>query len=499
MKQLLNKWFLIFLLIPFLFACEPVDPDPNPEEGTEQNDKADLEKISFNGTDNPGLNGSVAGVWVNDYYCITVPENMDRAKLVPTIKVSDGAKAFLDNQPYTPGTAYDFSGNVQILKVVSKSETRTATYRILVKNGVPYIDNQVYKFMSDFKIPGVSISIMKGTEMKYSSGFGFAETSTQTRVTPDHLFRMASISKQFCVLCIMKLKEQGRLELDQQVFGENGILNGIYHNITSYHKSITIRHLLSHSSGITTGLSDDPAFTWSYRMYSDGTPVPSDTLIQRTLDARQEAYSEGPGQVYKYCNVGYIILHRIVEVVSGKDYESFLKEDVLEPMGVTDTHIGGYKNERRSNECVYYMQEGTDGYSNPLRQLAGAAGIITSTNQMMRVLTYIDGDDSVPDILSHETLEEMYSPYPYTGNGTYGKSYKRYGLGWRMNHSRLIQGSHYHGGNIAGTATLWVGNTNDRMSGAFVCNSRAYNSNSNGDIDDNLIILLDGFLNYFNN
>jgi hypothetical protein len=68
-----------------------------------------------------------------------------------------------------------------------------------------------------------------------------------------------------------------------------------------------------------------------------------------------------------------------------------------------------------------------------------------------------------------------------------------------MNHSRLFPGAHYHGGNIAGTATIWAGNTNQHMSGAFVCNSRAYNSNATGDIDDNMYVLLDEFMNYFNN
>jgi CubicO group peptidase (beta-lactamase class C family) len=408
----------------------------------------------------------------------------------------------LDGSPYTPGQPHDFSGNLQSVKVVSESGERTGNYRIYVKTGDNYVDKLIYKFMNDFSIPGVSVSIMKGTEVVYSSGYGFAVAETETRCTPDHLFRMASISKQFCTLCIMTLKEQGRLSLDQQVFGENGILKGLYHNITPYHEGITVRHLLSHSSGICKGL-DDPAFTSSYRFYSGTTtPVPTDTLIQRTLDKRQTPYSDGtttwsPGSAYNYSNVGFCVLHRIVEVVSGKDYESFLKEDVLEPIGVTDTHIGGYLSDRRPNECVFYSQGDGDGYRNPLRELAGAAGIITSTNQMMKVLTYIDGDDSIPDIFSHETIDEMYTPFRYSGPGTYGESYKRYGLGWRMNHSRLFPGSHYHGGNIAGTATLWVGGTDTGMSGAIVCNSRAYNSNSTGDIDDNLYVILDEFLRYF--
>ena len=498
-RKLFSAWLTAVAVLFALAACET--PEPEPPQEPDLSDKASLQHFSFTTSDNPTLETGSAAVLANDYYCITVPEGADRSRLVPSISVSEGASVFIEDQPFEKGRAYDFSGNVQQIKVVSESGKRTSTYKVLVKHGIPYVDNQVYQFMNDFHVPGVSISIMQGTEVKYSSGFGFADNATRTRVTPDHLFRMASISKQFCTMCIMMLREQSRLRLDQPVFGENGILKGLYANVTPYHESITVRHLLSHSSGICKGLSD-PAFTWSYRMYSNGSPVPTDTLIQRTLNDRQQPYSDGtmtwsPGMGYNYSNVGFCILHRVVEVVSGKDYESFLKEDVLEPMGVTDTHIGGYEYERRPNECVYYMQEGTNGYANPLRELAGAAGIITSTNQMMRVLTYMDGDDTVPDIFSYETLQEMYSPYAYQGSGTYGSNYKRYGLGWRMNHSSLFPGAHYHGGNIAGTATLWAGNTEHHMSGAFVCNSRAYNNNSSGNIDDNMYILLDRFLKFF--
>ena len=497
MNRIIDRLFItLFLALGLaLTACDPIADDSEPEKSN----KASIIRFGFNREENPGLTGNTTAVEANGYYFITVNEGMDRARLVPALEVSAGATATIGGQPYTAGTAYDFSGNVQTIRVTSESGTKNVEYKVVVKNGNPYIDNKVYTFMREFNIPGVSISVMKGTEVKYSSGYGFASLAQETRVTPDHLFRMASISKQFCTMCIMMLKEQGRLQLDDQVFGEKGILKGIYHNITPYHEAITVRHLLSHSSGICKGLSD-PAFTWSYRMYSNGQPVPTDTLIQRTLDKRQEPdVDEGitwvPGAAFNYSNVGFCILHRIVEVISGKDYESFLKEDVLSKMGVTDTHIGGYQNERRPNECVYYMQEGTDGYSNSLRQLAGAAGIITSTNQMMRVLTYLDGDDSVPDIFSHETLEEMFTPFTYSKS-----SYYRYGLGWRMNHSSLFPGGHYHGGNLAGTATFWAANTDQHMSGAFICNSRAYNTNSSGEsIDTSMMVLLNGFMNYFNN
>jgi CubicO group peptidase (beta-lactamase class C family) len=487
-----EKLFPVFLLLLAITACEPIDPDG----GNEPSNAASMTRFTFPSSLNPGMRTTASATRANEYYFITVPEGTDLTKLVPEITVSEGATVSLDGAPFVPGTSHDFSGNVQMVKVVSQDGSRTSSYRICVKTGDNYIDQKVYAFMNDFNIPGVSISIMKGTEVVYSSGYGFAVQETETRCTPDHLFRMASISKQFCTMCIMTLKEEGRLKLDDTVFGENGILKGLYQNVTPYHESITIRHLLSHSSGICKGLSD-PAFTWSYRMYDNGSPVPTDTLIQRTLNDRQYPdFDEGiewyAGAAYNYSNVGYCILHRIVEVVSGKDYESYLKEDVLSKMDITDTHIGGYYDERRSNECVYYMQDGREGYSNPLRELAGAAGIITSTNQMMRILTFMDGDDTVPDIFSYETLQEMYSPYPYAA-----EDYKRYGLGWRLNHSTLFPGGHYHGGNLAGTATLWAGGTNQHMNGAFICNSRAYNKIDGSTFDTWMYVLLDEFMRHF--
>ena len=497
MNKLLRYFIVLGVALFTLTACGETEPEQQEEQP--KSNKASMVRFTFPADKNPGIQGGNAnGVNANGYYCISVTEGVDRSKLVPEITASEGAEVYIDGKPYTPGTAYDFSGNIQTVKIVSEDGSRTNNYSILVKHGIPYIDNKVYQFMDDFSVPGVSISIMKGTEIKYSSGFGFANAVAQTRTTPDHLFRMASISKQFCTMCIMTLKEEGRLSLDDQVFGDNGILKGLYTNINSFHESMTVRHLLSHSSGICNGLGD-PAFTNSYRFFDNGTPVPSDTLIQRTINNRQSPYTSGsttyyPGAAYSYSNMGFIVLHRIVEVISGKDYESFLKEDVLSKMGITDTHIGGYLDERRPNECIFYSQGGADGYKNPLRELAGAAGIITSTNQMMRILTFMDGDDTVPDIFSAETLAEMYTPFKYSA-----VAYNRYGLGWRMNHTRLFQGAHYHGGNIAGTATIWVGNTNQHMSGAFVCNSRAYNSNTTGDIDDNMYVLLEEFLNYFNN
>lgn len=497
-------------------SCQKDNPgkdDPQPE--VKKNQEAVLKSLIFKTLSNPGLQNTIEAYVGGTNVKFSVSEDTDVTKLVPVITVSTGATVKVNGKTYVAGDAYDFTNSVSIT-VTSESEANISTYLVKWEIGDNFVDSYIWKLMDKCNLPGVSVSIMKGTDVVYSKGYGFADKSTGEKVTPDHLFRMASISKQFCTMCIMTLKEQGKLKLDDKVFGDKGILKGIYKNITPYHEAITVRHLLSHSSGICAGL-DDPCFTNSYRFYdgNSNNPVPTDTLIQRTINKRQSAYTSSsgtysPGALYNYSNVGYCLLHRIVEVLSGKDYESFLKQDVLAKMGITDTHIGGYLNERRPHECIYYSQGGGNGYLNPLRNIAGAAGIITSTNQMMKILTYMDGDDTVPDIFSKETLNEMYTPFKYSAS-----NYNTYGLGWRMNNSKRFFGSHMHGGNIAGTATFWVGGaTGDAlhtfktpMSGAIICNSRSYDdsitwntswgTSGSNDIDDSFyIILAEAFIHF---
>ena len=199
MKQVVDRLFiLLFLTLGLaLTACEPITV-----EEPEKSDKASIIRLGFSRDSNPGLTGNTSAVEANGYYFISVNEGADRARLVPALEISAGATATIDGQPYTAGTAYDFSGNVQTIRVTSESETRHAEYKVVVKYGNPYIDNKVYEFMHEFNIPGVSISVMKGTEIKYSSGYGFASVAQESRVTPDHLFRMAT----FSVIAIITLE-----------------------------------------------------------------------------------------------------------------------------------------------------------------------------------------------------------------------------------------------------------------------------------------------------
>ena len=461
-----RKLLLLLLVSAFsLFSCgEKIDPQPV------LSDSANLTSVSFSAGDNPSMSVSAHSVPCLGYLAVTVPEGSNLTSLKATYYVSDGAEVLIKGQKQISGeTINDFS-NIVDLQVVSESGKVKRDYVVYVKTGNASVDARFYEFMNKHAVPGVSFSVMRHEKVVYSTGYGYAVSESRTKTTPDHLFRLASISKQFTTLCIMVLYERGELGLDDQVFGENGILKNEF-KIKGQESSITVRHLLQHSAGWTRD-EIDPMFS-SVR---NGKTL--DELLQWVLDNQTLKFT--PGTNYDYSNVGFSFLGRIVEVVSGKPFESFLKEDVLKPMGVTDIHVGGGQDERRPNECVYYSQDGTNGYGNPMQVIAACGGVIASTNQMMRVLAHIDGRDGIPDILKPETLDLMYnSEIDPTADS--GSNLRRYGLGWRRL-AGYYPGAHWHGGNIAGTATIWVGNTNAGMSAAILCNSRSYDKSIDGDM-----------------
>lgn len=464
------KRHLFFLIAAFLVvACNP----GNAPVATEpvQTDEAYVNYIAFRDADNPGVGNYASAVMGNGYAYITVPDGIDLNGLKVAINVSEGAKCFLNGQAVNGVVAVDFTKPVAF-KVESRSGQKSNSMYIVVKNGKYDIDKKAYDFMIKYKIPGVSVSVMKNEKICYASGYGLANVELQEKVTPDHLFRLASITKTFTSVCAMKLIEDGKMSLDDKVFGTGGILDAQFPGVTGLATDIKVRNLLQHNNGIST--SPDLAFSGSN--------------IDNLIKTATQSMTSAPGTKYAYSNIGFMILGKVIEVVSGKEYEKFLKEDVLAPMGITDIHVGGDKSKRRSNECIYYSQDGKNGYGNNLPVIKALGGLIASTNQLMTWLAHLDGLDEVPDFLKPETLKTMYTTIASTNS--------QRALGWSVNHSSLFPGGHFHSGNLAGTATYYMGGANYSgtvMSCAVLCNSRNYDSG----FDTALVLLDNDFVQYF--
>lgn len=321
-----------------------------------------------------------------------------------------------------------------------------------------HVDSAVHDLLKDWRIAGASVAIVKEGRLVYAKGFGYADKETKEPVSPNHLFRIASISKLVTAAAIMKLSEEGKLDLEDKVFGEKGILNdSVYLDIADKKmKDISLRDLLYHQGGWSSRTADimfEPVMVAE----AMGVPAPADTeTIIRYALKRRLPYK--PGTVYSYSNLGYTILGEVIEKVSGLPYEGYVSDYIFEPLGIYGMQIGGnLKEERCVNEVTYYDYEGsglrlscygtgelvpkTYGGTN-ISALSAAGGWIASPAQIMQFLVGIDGFDNTPDILSRKSVEEMTTPAEPI----------RSGMGWMY----INDDDWVRTGTLAGTSALLV-------------------------------------------
>ncbi len=239
---------------------------------------------------------------------------------------------------------------------------------------------------------------------------------------PSHILRMASVSKLITAAGIMVLQDRDSLSIKDTVFGPSGILNDSLFLSTikdrNYHK-ITVEHLLRHQGGFHR----DPLFSSRdvmTQMRLDVPPVKED--FYRLVLGHRIGFM--PGEWEKYSNFGYLLLSEIIEKVSGKPYEQFIREEVLRPAGCFDMHIGGsYYADRFENEVRYYTHEGDGKFiqeyngsgmmvercygGNNIPLLSGAGAWCASPAEIARFVASIDGRPEVEDIISAEAVAQM--------------------------------------------------------------------------------------------
>ena len=285
------------------------------------------------------------------------------------------------------------------------------------------LDRAIKSFLSKWEIKGASFAVMKDEKLIYAKGYGFADEEAGDSMDVKHIMRIASVSKLITATGIMKLVEQGKIALDSKVFGPEGILNEeIFSNIKDRRaKDITVDHLLRHRGGFTLRRGD-PMFSVATLMKWEKwtTPPDTDRMIQYVL-SKNLGYT--PGNSSSYSNVGYLILSRVIEKVSGTSYESFIQEEILHPCGCYDFHLANnYYEQKYHNEVRYYepsnepLVEHYDGSGrmvhrcyggNNIEGLMGAGGWVASPTELLKFVASIDGRDNVPDILSKESIAIM--------------------------------------------------------------------------------------------
>lgn len=285
------------------------------------------------------------------------------------------------------------------------------------------MDSRIERFRSKWELKGLSLAVVRHDSLLYAKGYGWADQEGDVKMQPTSIMRIASASKLVTAAAIMKLVEEGKLSLDDKVFGPDGILSDQAYTDTVNDKrifDITVDHLLQHKGGFTLR-SGDPMFNTVDIMEAKRlTSPPSNEELTAIVLGRRLGFEPGNGR--RYSNFGYMLLSLVIEKVTGRSYWDYVSEEILKPAGAFDFKPGtNYYEERHDKEVKYYgpdnekvkefngsgrMVDRVYGGSN-INGLAGAGGWITSAPGLARFVASIDGDSTIPDVISPESVRLM--------------------------------------------------------------------------------------------
>lgn len=295
--------------------------------------------------------------------------------------------------------------------------------------------------------PGVAVLVKKQGNVIFRKGYGLADMELGIPVEPDMVFRLGSITKQFTAVAILILAEQGKLSLQDEI-------TKFLPDYPTRGKTITVEHLLTHTSGIKS-YTDLPE--WLPLMRKDMT-------VKEIIDVFKDKPMEfSPGERWKYCNSGYILLGAIIEKVSSETYEAFLQKHIFDPLGMKHSYYGRASSiiPRR----IPGYSKGAAGFENApylsMTQPYAGGSLLSSVDD----LAVWDEALLSGKLIKRETLERAFTPYKLKDGTDTG-----YGYGWFISNyegHRIIE----HGGGIMGFTTYSLLLPEDQTFIALLTNS----------------------------
>jgi CubicO group peptidase (beta-lactamase class C family) len=274
--------------------------------------------------------------------------------------------------------------------------------------------------------PGAAVLVAKDGKVLLRDGYGMANLEHGVPITPDTVFEVGSVTKQFTAAAILMLQERGKLAVQDDI-------TQYLTDFPTQEKKVTIHHLLTHTSGIPsyTGMKE-----WIPRMRED---LPVGELIGFF---KGKPFDFDPGTKWAYDNSGYVLLGAIIEKVSGKSYERFIEDEIFQPLGMTHSYYGSW-SDVIPNRAAGYDKENDHFVNTPYLSMTQpyAAGSLMST---VGDLALWDRALSGGTLLKKESLDRMFT----SGALTSGQL-TRYGYGWTFHDlagKKVIE----HGGDING-------------------------------------------------
>ncbi|HWA33144.1 MAG TPA: serine hydrolase domain-containing protein [Cyclobacteriaceae bacterium] len=326
-----------------------------------------------------------------------------------------------------------------------------------IKTFLPAVDGIFESHFKKGHFPGMSYAIIVDGQMVHAKAFGIADIKMMTPATTQTAFRIASMTKSFTALSILKLRDEGKLSLSDPVSKYIPEMAKVK-NFTSDAPVITIEHLLTMSAGFP---EDNP---WGDRQLAD-TDEELLALIKQGI-----SFSNVPGTEFEYSNLGFGMLGRIVSAVAGKPYEQYINENILKPLGMNDSKWE-YTEYAKEKFAPGYRWEDDQWKEEPILHdgIFGAmGGLICSAEDFAKYVALHlsawpprDGDES--PVAKRSTLREMQQLQRLGGFFAQAKNSKGepcptltgygYGLGYRKDCSGIV--SVRHGGGLPGYGSEW--------------------------------------------
>jgi CubicO group peptidase (beta-lactamase class C family) len=268
------------------------------------------------------------------------------------------------------------------------------------------VDNYIKNQMERHRIPGVALKVIQDGKTAKTAAYGLANLELNVPVSPETVFEIGSITKQFTAAGILLLAQEGKLSVDDNI-------SKYLSDTPEAWKNITIRHLLTHTSGIKSYTGLDGFQLWRH--------VTQAQFIQAIGAQPMEFQS---GQSWKYCNTGFNLLGYIIENVSGMNYWDFMSRRIFQPLGMLVTtnrlpsliiprRAAGY--EQTNQVWINRDYDLTDVFS--------AGAIVTTVGDLAKWNASLDGEG----LLKTASKEQMWSPVRLNNGKT-----RNYGFGWSL-------------------------------------------------------------------
>lgn len=268
------------------------------------------------------------------------------------------------------------------------------------------VDEFIKSEMEKHQIPGLALTIIREGKQTKTAAYGFANLELQSPATPESVFEIGSVTKQFTAAGILLLQQQGKLSVDDRI-------SKFFQNLPPAWTNITVRHLLTHTSGIKsyTGL--------------DGFELTKHLSQKQFISALAPLPLEfAPGEKWKYCNTGYNLLGHIIENVSGKNYWQFMGENIFTPLRMFAT---------TNREPGILVPNRADGYETKngkhinrdydLTDVFSAGAIVSTVNDLAKWNAALD----THILLNAESKSQMWSSGKLNNGREHG-----YGFGWHV-------------------------------------------------------------------